>query len=97
VSVAIPRCAICPTEFCGAQAADRRYFPFRILRCAQHRGQRARHTDAVGLRDSWGALKVSSITMGLADGSMPATGSPTTRDIGQAEQFAINVVLGCQT
>jgi predicted flavoprotein YhiN len=46
----------------------------------------------VGLRDSWATLKVSSTTMGLPGGKMPKTGSPTTRDIAQAEQFALSVV-----
>jgi hypothetical protein len=34
---------------------------------------------------------------GLPDGKMPTTGSPTTRDIGQAEQFAFSVVQGRPT
>jgi hypothetical protein len=46
----------------------------------------------VGLRDSWEAPKVSSITMCLPDRKMPTTGSPTTEVIGQAEQFALSVV-----
>ena len=41
--------------------------------------------------------KVSSTTMGLPDGKMPTTGSPTTEDIGQAEQFALSVVQGRPT
>ncbi|MDQ3911032.1 MAG: hypothetical protein M3305_04510, partial [Actinomycetota bacterium] len=32
--------------------------------------------------------KASSTTVVLAGGKMPTTGSPTTEDIGQAEQFA---------
>ena len=46
----------------------------------------------VGLRDSWAALNVSSTTVGLPGGKMPKTGSTTTRDIVQAEQFALSVV-----
>jgi hypothetical protein len=46
----------------------------------------------VGLRDSWATPNVSSTTVGLPGGKMPKTGSITTRDIGQAEQFAFSVV-----
>jgi hypothetical protein len=46
----------------------------------------------VGLRDSWATPNVSSTTVGLPGGKMPTTGLITTRDIGQAEQFAFSVV-----
>ena len=46
----------------------------------------------VGLRDSWATLKVSSTTRGLPGGKMAQTGSTTTRDIEQAEHFALSVV-----
>src|SRR5215210_422793 len=92
VSVATPRCGILPTVFCGVLAADRRSFPFRLLRCAQNRRQRARHTDAVGPRDSSEARNRSTATRDLPDGKMPAAGSPTTEDIEQAALFASSVV-----
>ena len=46
----------------------------------------------VGLKGCSEAPKVSSTTRGLPGGKMPTTGSPTTEDIGQAEQFAFSVV-----
>src|SRR5215203_5926570 len=92
VSVATPRCGIWPTVFCGVLAADRRLFPFRLLRRAQNRSQRARHTYAVGLRDSSETRKHSSTTRGLPGGKTPTTGSTTIEDIGQAEQVAFSVV-----
>src|SRR5215217_9791773 len=82
--VAIPSCGVWPTVFCGVLAADLRLFPFRLLPRAQNRSQRARHTDAVGLRDSSETRKPSSETRGLPGGKMPTTGSPTTEDIGLA-------------
>src|SRR5215217_6027237 len=88
VSVATPKCGIWPTVFCGVLTADRRLFPFRLLPRAQNRSQRARHTDAVGLRDSSETRKPSSATRGLPGGQLPTTGSPTTEDIGQAGLFA---------
>jgi hypothetical protein len=97
VSVATPRCGVWPTVFCGVLGVDRRLFPFRLLRCAQNRGQRARHSGVVGLRDSWEAPKVSSTTRSLPDGKMPTTGSPITEVIGQAELFALSVVQGRPT
>src|SRR5215217_5974650 len=92
VSVATLRCGIWPTVFCGVLAADRRLFPFRLPRCAQNWGQRARHTGAVGPKDCLEARRISSTTRGLLDGKIPTTGSPITEDIGQAEQFAFSVV-----
>src|SRR5215212_4436997 len=92
VSVAIPRCGNWPTVFCGVLAADRRLFPIRLLRCAQNRSQQARHTDAVGLRDSWEAPIASSTTMGLPGGKIPTTGSNTTEDIAQPALYASRVV-----
>src|SRR5215218_10805660 len=91
VSVAIPRCGILPTVFCGVLAADRRLFPFRLLRRGQNQSQRARHTYAVGLRDSSETRKHSSATRGLPGGKIPTTGSTTTEDIGQAGLFASSV------
>jgi hypothetical protein len=91
VSVATLRCGIWLTVFCGVLAADRRFFPFRLLRCAQNRGQRARHSGVVGLKGCSEAPKVSSTTGGLPDGKIPTTGSTITEVIGQAEQFAFSV------
>src|ERR671920_539218 len=88
VSVATPKCGIWPTVFCGVLPADRRFSPFRLLQRAQNRSQRARHTDAVGLRDSSETRKPSSATRGLPDGKMPTTGSTTIEDIGQAGLLA---------
>jgi hypothetical protein len=51
----------------------------------------------VGLKGCSEAPKVSSTTRGLPDGKIPTTGSPTTEDIGQAEQFAFSVVQGRPT
>jgi hypothetical protein len=90
-SVATPRCGIWPMVLCGVLAADRRLCPFRLLRRAQNRNQRARHTDAVGLRDSSATQKHSSATRGLPGGKIPTTGSPTTEDIGQAGLFASSI------
>jgi hypothetical protein len=38
VSVVTQRCGIWLRVFCGVLAADRRFFPFRLLRCSQNRG-----------------------------------------------------------
>ena len=92
VSVATPRCGVWPTVLCGVLGVDRRLFPFRLLRCAQNRNQRARHNGGIGLRYSWEARKVSSTMGSLSVGKLPKTGPPTIRDIAQAEQFALNVV-----
>ena len=89
VSVATPRCGIWPTVFCGVLAADRRLCPFRLLR--RPRNQRARHTDAVGLRDSSERWIHSCATRGSPGGKTPTTGSPTTADIGQAGLFVSSV------
>src|SRR5215210_7318114 len=97
VSVATPRCGVWPTVFCGVLAADRRSFPFRLLRCAQNGSQRARHTNAVGPRDSSEARNRSTATRDLPDGKMPTTGSPTTEDIEQVGLFAISELLGRPT
>jgi hypothetical protein len=51
----------------------------------------------VGLRGCWEAPIASSTTMGLPDGKIPTTGSPTTEVIRQAEQFAFSVVQGRPT
>src|SRR5215217_8818953 len=83
VSVATPRCGIWLTVFCDVLAADRRFSPFRLLRCAQNRGQRARHTGVVGLKDSSETQKRLFTTGGLPGGKMPTTGSTTIGDIGQ--------------
>src|SRR5215212_9895528 len=91
VSVATPRCGVWPTVRRGVLVADLKLFPFRLLRRAQDRNHRARHTDAVGLRDSSETRKHSSATRGLPGGRMPKTGSPTTEDIGQAGLFASSV------
>src|SRR5215203_6488096 len=93
VSVGTPRCGIWPTVFCGVLPADRRLCPFRLLQRAHNRSQPARHTDAVGLRDSSETRKPSSATRDLPDGKMPTTGSPTTEDIGQAGLVASSVAL----
>src|SRR5919112_5162566 len=89
--VAIPSCGAWPTVFCGVLAADLRLFPFRLLRCARNRNQRAKHIDAAGLRDSSETRKPSSATRGLPGGRIPTTGSPITEDIAQAGLFASNV------
>ena len=84
--------SIWPMVFCGVLAADRRFSLFRLLRRAQNRSQRARHTYAVGPRDSSETRKHSFATRGLPGGKMPTTGSTTIEDIGQAEQVAFSVV-----
>ena len=88
MSVAITRCGVWPTVSCGVLAVERRFYPYRLLQYVRYLSQQARHTAAVGLKDCSEARKHSYTTMGLAGGRMPATGSTTTRDIGQAEQFA---------
>src|SRR5215204_4306552 len=91
VSVATPRCGIWPTVFCGVLAADQRLCPFQLLQRAQNRSQPARHTDAVGLRDSSETRILSSATRGSPGGQIPTTGWPTIKDIGQAGLFASSV------
>jgi hypothetical protein len=59
--------------------------------------QRARHTNAVGLRESSEARNRSTATRDLSDGKMPTTGSPTTEDIEQVGLFAISEWLGRPT